>query len=142
MIDVNWLAVVVCGVAAMMLGMIWHSQALFGTMYMKAIGGDMNMPPEKMKEIQKKMWQLYITQFILSLLTAYVLFYYIVGAIDSISALSNALWIWLGFIMPTIAGQWMWSARPRNDAWTGFLISAGYSLALFVIFAVIIKAMM
>ncbi len=142
MLEVNWLAIIVCGVAAMVIGMIWHSQALFGHMYMKALGADMNMSPEKIKEIQKKMWSLYITQFVLVLLQAYVLFHYIVGAADVMTPVSNALWIWLGFVLPTVAGASMWSARPRKDAWTIFLISAGYNLALFIVFALIIGAWM
>lgn len=140
MIEVNWVAVLLCGVASMVLGMIWHSRALFGPTYMNAIGADPAMPAEKMREIQKKMWQLYVTQFVLVLLQAYVLWHYIVGAIDTMTPLSNATWIWLGFLLPTVAGQWMWSARPRKLAWQGFLISAGYNLVLFIVFALIIGA--
>ena len=133
---ISFWAVIVCAVAAMVLGMIWHSKALFGNKYMKALGADMNMSPEKMAEIQKKMWQLYIVQFLLVMLQAWVLAQFLwVGV-------ANALWIWVGFIMPTIAGATMWSARPRKDAWTIFLISAGYSLVLFIMFGLILKAWM
>lgn len=139
MIEVNWLAVILCGVAAMVVGMIWHGP-LFGRTYLLAIGGNPDMPKEEMAKIQKKMWQLYITQFLLVLLQVYVLWHYIVGAIDAMTPVSNAVWIWLGFLMPTVAGQWMWSARPRAWAWKGFLISAGYNLVLFIVFALIIGA--
>lgn len=142
MIEVNWLAILVCGVAAMVVGMVWHSRALFGNTYMKAIGADTNMSPEKMAEIQKKMWQLYILQFVLVVFQVYVLFHYVVGASDVMTPMSNAIWIWAGFVMPTVAGAWMWSARPRAWAWKGFWISAGYNLVLFLVFAVILKAMM
>ncbi len=123
----------------MILGFIWHGP-LFGKAYMRAAGIDANMSPEKMKEIQKKMWQLYISQFILVALEAYILWHYVLGSIDVMTPMSNAWWIWLGFVMPVIAGQWMWSARPRKLAWNGFLISAGYNLALLVIFVLIFKA--
>ncbi len=131
---ISFWAVIVCAIAAMVLGMVWHSKALFGSRYMKAIGADMNMPPEKMAEINKKMWQLYVTQFILAALQAWILANFLwIGV-------ANAIWIWAGFIMPTLAGQWMWSARPRKDAWTGFLISAGYNLVLFIAFGLILRA--
>lgn len=133
---VNFWAILVCAIAAMIIGALWHSKLLFGNLYMKAIGGDMNMPPEKMAEIQKKMWQLYMTQFILVLFQAWVLAYFLWVGVASV------LWIWAGFLMPTLAGQWMWSARPRKLAWTGFLISAGYNLALFVVFGLILQAWM
>lgn len=140
MIEVSWLAVLICAVAAMIIGMAWHSQALFGPTYMKAIGADPNMPAEKMREIQKKMWQLYITQFALVILQVYVLWHYIIGAVQTMTPISNVIWIWLGFVIPTLAGQWMWSARPRAWAWKGFLISAGYNLVLFIVFSLIINA--
>lgn len=142
MIEINWLAIVLCGIVAMIIGMLWHSKVLFGPTYMKAIGADPNMPKEKMAEIQKKMWQLYLAQFVLVLLQVWVLWYYIMGAIQVMSPISNAFWIWLGFVLPTLAGQWMWSARPRKWAWKGFLISAGYNLVLFIVFALILGAWM
>lgn len=139
--EINLLAVVVCGVVSLILGFLWYSQMLFGNIYMKSIGADMNMPAEKMKEIQKKMWQLYIAQFLLAAFQAFVLSHYISGWADG-TGLENALWIWAAFVMPTVAGAWMWSARPRRDAWNAFLISAGYQLVLFVLFGLILKAWM
>ena len=135
-------AIIVCAIAAMVVGMFWHSKLLFGPRYMKAIGADMNMSPEKMAAIQKKMWQLYILQFVLVLLEAWVLAQYLYGAADVMPLVCNGLWIWAGFVMPTVAGQWMWSARPRKEAWAGFLISAGYNLVLLVVFSLILRAWM
>lgn len=132
--------ILVCGIAAMAIGATWHGP-LFGKMYIRAIGGDPNMPPEKMKELQKKMWQLYILQFVLVVFEAWILSLYI-GSPLGVTPMSNAIWIWAGFVLPTLAGQWMWSARPRKLAWQGFFISAGYNLVLFIVFAIIIKAMM
>lgn len=139
--EINWLMIIICGVAAMVIGMIWHG-ALFGKMYMRAIGADMNMSPEKMAEIQKKMFPIYLMQFVLVVFQAWILSLYIGGSISVMTPMSNAIWIWAGFVLPTVAGQWMWSARPRKLAWQGFFISAGYNLVLFIVFAIIIKAMM
>ena len=129
------------GVASMVVGMIWHSKALFGPAYMKALGADMNMSPEKMAEIQKKMWQLYITQFLLAVFQFWVLSVFVVRTLE-VFPIATALWIWAGFLMPTVAGAAMWSARPKKDAWKIFLISAGYQLVLFLVFGFIIKAWM
>lgn len=138
--EINWLMILVCGVAAMVIGMIWHG-ALFGKMYMRAIGAK-DYTPEEMKEAQKKMMPAYLVQFVLVVFQAWILSLYIGGSISVISPMSNALWIWAGFVLPTVAGQWMWSARPRKLAWQGFFISAGYNFVLFAVFAIIIKAMM
>lgn len=140
MIEVNYLAVIICGVASMILGSIWYGKPLFGNAYMKAVRGSENISPEKMEEIQKKMWQLYLSQFILVLFQVWVLWYYIVPVIDTMSPISSAIWIWAGFIMPTLAQSWMWTNHPRRLAWKGFLISIGYNLVLFIVFALIIGA--
>lgn len=122
----------------MIIGIVWHSKTLFGDMYMKAIGANPNMSKEEMTKIQKRMWQLFLAQFILALFQAWVLGLYIKGAISLMMPISNAVWIWAGFVLPTIAGHWMWSARPRKLAWQGFLISLGYQLVIFVVFAIIL----
>lgn len=138
----SFLAILLCAIAAMILGTLWHSKALFGDRFMRAIGGDPNMPPEKMKEIQKKMWQIFLTQFLLSLFQVWILSKYLSSGAFAMSPLANAFWIWAGFIMPTIAGSAMWSARPRKMAWQIFLISAGYQLVLFLVFGIILKVWM
>lgn len=137
---INFVAVLLCAVASMVLGMLWHSKALFGPRYMQASGMDMNMPPEKMKEIQSRMWQYYITQFLLAVLTAFVLAY-VLTKFEGITAFVTALWIWIGFVIPTVGGACLWSARPRKDAWTVFFISAGYQFVLFAIYGAILGAM-
>ena len=135
--DINLLAVLVCGVVAMVIGSLWHSKLMFGNAFIKASGMDIGMTPEKMAEIQKKMWQLYVTQFILALLQAYVLVIYIVNW-NTISGVSNAFLIWLGFVMPVVAGNAMWSSRPRKDAWKVFFISMGYQFVFFIVFGFIL----
>ena len=134
----NVIAVLICAIGSMIIGTIWHSKALFGPAYMKALGADMNMPPEKMKEIQKKMWQIFLAQFILVNFQVWILWFYVIGPIQIMSPVVSTVWIWAGFIMPTIAGATMWSARPRKDAWKVFLISAGYQLVNFIMFGLVI----
>ena len=56
--EINLLAVLVCGIASMIVGSLWHSKFLFGDAFIKASGMDIGMTPEKMAEIQKKMWQI------------------------------------------------------------------------------------
>lgn len=135
--EINLLAVLVCAVAAMVIGSLWHSKLLFGDAFIKSSGMDIGMTPEKMAQIQKKMRQLYATQFLLALLQAYMLSLFINGGF-AIGGITNAFLIWLGFIMPTVAGACMWSSRPRSDAWKVFFISAGYQLVLFFAFGVIL----
>ncbi len=138
---INFLAVLLCGVVAMIVGMVWYSKMLFGNAFMRAIGSNPNMLPEEMRAIQKKMWQLHLTQFVLVLFQVWVLSLFVKGLPETpIIALS--LLIWAGFVMVTTAGNAMWSARPRKMAWHMFLISSGYQLVLFVLFGLILKSWM
>jgi hypothetical protein len=153
MIEVNWLAIIVCAVVGMGIGALWHSKMLFGNAFMEASGMDMNMPPEKMKEIQKGMWKYYLTQFILLLIQLYFLSIAILimswggrgGDVQESGVMTGvltALGVWLGFIIPSIGGQCLWSNRPRKMAWRLFFINAGYMLVSLLIFGAILGAWM
>lgn len=129
----------------MVLGMIWYGPLLFGKTWMKIIGVDpATMPPEKIKEMQKKAMLLYGLQFGITIISLYIFTYYTVlwqtmmGEMGAWSGIQNALWIWLGFIMPIQAGNAMWSGKPKNLAWIMFFTTAGYQLAAFIIFGAII----
>src|SRR4051812_25792081 len=100
---------------------------------MKIMGHDQSaMSEEQKKAMRKSAGPLYALQFVLSIVTLYVLAHY-TAAWQSMSTMKpmsvgliNALWIWLGFIMPTIAGAAMWSGKPKKMAWSMFWINAGY----------------
>lgn len=133
MIEVNYGIVVLCAVLAMVLGAIWYGP-LFGKKWMWLLATD----EVAKKEMQKSAGKLYFVQFLLVLLQVYVLFHYIKGAEDEMSAMSNVIWIWLGFIMPTLAATTLWNGESKEKAWTRFLIQAGYQLVTFLVFAYVI----
>lgn len=139
-IVINWWAIIVAAVASMILGSIWYGP-FFGKTWMKIMGTDPNLSPEQKKAMQKGVMPLYFLQFILSIVTLYILAHYIAGWQPKPGAwggIINGLWIWLGFIMPTIAGGAMWSGKPKNLAWSMFFINAGYNIVLYVIFGAIL----
>lgn len=119
----------------MVIGSVWYGP-LFGRKWMEING----LSPDdvaKREAMQKEAAPLYGVQFILSLLQAYILAHFI-GGWTEVSGVENALWIWLGFIMPTVAGLSMWNAKPTRVKWTLFLLSAGYQLVCFVTFGFIL----
>jgi hypothetical protein len=87
--------------------------------------------------MQKEATSLYAIQFILVLLQLYVLSHYIKGW--EVSGIENALWIWLGFVVPTLAAAAMWNNDPNRIKLARFGIQAGYQLVIFVIFGFIIS---
>src|SRR3989338_8243854 len=135
--EINYWAVLVCGVLAMVLGGVWYGP-MFGKKWMEIVCAD-KMDIERRKEMMKGVWKLYLTQFILTLFQVYVLAYYIAGWKEA-SGLENSLWIWAAFIMPTVAGASMWNNDSAKISWARFLIQGGYPLVLFVMFGLILGA--
>lgn len=137
MIEINYLAVLACAVISMIVGSIWYGP-IFGKKWMEIIGID-KLDEIQKKEMQKSAMPLYGVQFVLSILQAYILAYYIgIGSWIEISGVANALFIWLAFVMPTIAGSVMWTNNTSKIKWAQFLVQAGYQLVLFIIFGLVL----
>lgn len=133
--DVNYVAIVLLAVGAMVIGAIWYGP-LFGKAWMRVLGAD-PADEAKRKEMQKSAGPLYLIQFVLVLFQVYVLAHYIRGW-EEASGVVNALWIWAAFVMPTIAACSMWTNDPKRVVWTRFFIQSGYFLVLFVLFGYVL----
>lgn len=134
--DINYWAVLSCALLSMVLGFVWYGP-LFGRKWMEIN----ELSPDdlaKREAMQKAAGPLYVVQFALSLLQIYILAHFVKGWSD-VSGIESALWLWLGFIMPTIAGLAMWNAKPMKVRWALFLISSGYQLLSFVSFGFILS---
>lgn len=134
--EISLLAVGICAVLSMVVGAIWYGP-LFGKKWMEIVG----VKPEdieRRKEMQKSAGPLYVIQFLLTLMQVYILAYF-VNAWTYAPAVRTALFIWLGFVMPTIAGSSMWTNDSRRIVWARFLIQSGYQLILFIIFGAVLS---
>lgn len=134
----NYLAVLVCGVAAMIIGSIWHGP-LFGKAQMEVMGAD-NCTPEQKEAMKKVMWGMYLVQFILALITAWALDMVILHWAGAASAVKIAIFAWFGFTVTTLAGGALWSGKSKKLSWKMFLIGAGGSLITFIVYALILGA--
>lgn len=135
---INYLAVLVCGIVAMVVGFVWYGP-LFGKAWMQIMGAE-NMTSEQKETMKSNMWAMYALQFVLSLLTAGVLAYHISQWTGDTTALGIALCTWFGFVMTTTAGASLWSGKPKKIAWKMFFISAGAQLVTFIVFGLILGA--
>ena len=134
--DINYWAVLSCALLSLVLGFVWYGP-LFGRKWIEIN----ELSPDdlaKREAMQKEVGPLYAVQFILSLLQIYILAHFVQGW-SEVSGVESAAWIWLGFVMPTIAGLAMWNAKPAKVKWTLFLISSGYQLLSFVSFGFILS---
>lgn len=134
MIGINYWAVLVCGVLAMILGAIWYGP-IFGRKWMEICGAT-EMDMAKRKEMQRRAMPLYFVQFALVLIQLFILAHLTGGTVKS--GILSALLVWAGFVMPTIAACSMWTNEPRKAAWARFLIQSGYQLLCFVVFGIIL----
>lgn len=140
-VNVNYAAVVLCGVLSMVVGFIWYGP-FFGRKWMEIVGANPKDMAER-KKMQKAAGPMYFVQFLLSLFQVYVLARYIDmlhNQLVNVNPVENALWIWAAFVMPVVAGNAMWNNDSSKISWARFLIQAGYQLTLFVMFAVILSA--
>lgn len=133
--EVNYVVIIGGAVLSMIVGSIWYGP-LFGKKWME-ICGVSDADVEKRKQMQKEAMPLYGIQFVLALLQLYILAHFVKGWED-VSGIESALWIWLGFVMPTIAGSAMWNNDSATIKWARFLIQSGYQLVIFLLYGYIL----
>lgn len=107
-IVVNMWAVLAAAVSYMIIGSLWYGP-LFGKQWMSLVG----LTPESMKTMPLKAWQAMIGGFITAFLFAFVLAHVAVmfAAVDAMGALQLGFWMWLGFVVTTQAGSFLWEGK-------------------------------
>jgi hypothetical protein len=135
-VEVNYLAVLVAGIASMVVGYAWYSPVLFGNAWMKATG----RTTESMKDEKSQLGKIYSISFILSLLTAYVLTHVMVFSENFFhyslltTGITSAIWMWLGFVMPVQATDVLFGGK----SFKLFAINTGYQLASLIAMGIVI----
>ncbi len=138
--EVNWLAILVAGVASMVLGFLWYGP-LFGKTWASMMGWD-KMDPARVDEMKKGATKGYVVTFIGSLVMAYVLSHVIsfsesFGNAPGVSTgLITGFWMWLGFVAPVTLGGVIWDGKPLK-LW---VLNNGYNLAHLLIIGAILAA--
>lgn len=133
--EIQYITVLAAAILSMIVGGLWYGP-LFGKLWMRVIGAT-ELDEIARKEMQKKAMPLYGVQFLLTLLQVYILAHFINGWTNA-TGIETALWIYVGFIIPTVAASAMWNNDSTKVAWARFLIQAGYYLVLFVLFGAIL----
>jgi hypothetical protein len=138
-IEINYLAVLLAGVAFMIVGFLWYSPALFGNKWASLKG----YTPESLKEAQASMGKYYALSFVLGLLTAYMLAHVMVLSESFFdnpmvqTGLTTAFFMWLGFVMPVQATTQIFGEKN----WKLFAIDTGYQLAGLLVMSLVIGLM-
>lgn len=140
--EINYWAVLVAGIAAMVIGGIWYGP-LFGKLWMEGMGWDPN-DKARMEKMKKAAGPAYAQMFILALVQAFV-FAHVLWAFDiavseKMSALSaglqGGLWMWLGFVLPVKYGDKLWNGKKFKYV----AVDLGYYLVLLMVMGIIISS--
>ncbi len=132
---INYMAVIAGAIASMVIGSVWYGP-LFGKQWMEIIGVDQS-DAEAVKKMQKSAGLLYAVQFILTLFQVLVLAHLIADT-TRVNGVERSLWIWAGFIIPTLAGALMWTNEPGRKKWSRMIIQGGYQLIIFIVFGLLL----
>ena len=113
MVEINYIAVLLAALAAMVVGSVWYTPAVFGKAWMRLA----NIKPNQ-KINGTQMAKLYGVAFVGVLVTAYVLAHVaylsnqFFGSTFMQDALTTGFWLWLGFIAARMLMHDMFEGRP------------------------------
>ena len=123
--SVSPLAVFLCAIAAMALGMFWYSPAGFGKQWMKLVG--LTEADCKDTNMGFAMLQGFVSNLIYATFLGWLLL--ALGIIELSHAIGLGVLIWVGLIFPAEWSGMIWEQRPFKL----FLINGGYTLVFLVI---------
>lgn len=132
----NYVAVLLAAVGAMVVGFVYYSPYVLGKPWMKLMG----LTSESMKAAQKEMMKTYGVSFVLALVTAYVLYHIMALSLaffnysPVMTGFTSGFWVWLGFVMPVQATEVLFSKKPVKL----FGINTGYQLVSLLVMGVVI----
>ena len=135
MFEVTFLPILVCGIANVILGMVWYNRKVFGTAWMAHVG----MTPEMAERGKKRMPLMALISLLAAMVVAYVMDYFGIawGVFDWIGAIELGFWCWVGFVAPTMLGMVLWEMKPVKY----YAIVSGYWLVSFIMMAIILVLM-
>ena len=123
-VDVNYWAVLVSAIVAMVIGAIWYSPMLFAKAWMEDTGKK-NMDPNQGATAG------YVAAFVGNLVMAYIMTHFIsyANATTVSMGLMTGFWIWLGFVATGTMMNYIFEGRP----WRLFWINTGMQLVILAV---------
>ena len=129
-VTINYLAVLVCGIAAMVVGAVWYGP-VFGKAWMAEVG----KTEEELKEgfnPAKTYGLAFVGHLLGALVTAYLIS--LTGAGNLMEGIRIALAAWFGYTGGVIFVNGMF----HGDSFRLMLINSFYHLTVFIVYAVIL----
>src|SRR5258707_12454804 len=113
--QLNWLAILVAGISAMVVGFLWYSPLLFAKPWMREMGYDPN-DKARMEEMKKSAGPAYGGSFVASLLSAFTLALILHGlrTEDLHTGVMLGVHVWLGFVATVQFTGRLFAKQGRN----------------------------
>lgn len=130
-------AVLAAAVLGFLVGWLWYSPVLFGTVWMKAMGVKKGTASKSQKKgMMKSMFWAFIAQIIVASVLGMVIS--AMGGLGALDGMAIAFWMWLGFVAPIMIGGVLWEGK----SFTVYLISALHWLVVLVVQAAVLGTWM
>lgn len=123
--DVNIMAVAAATAVMFAVGAFWY-MVPFGKLWGQ-IHGFEKLSEKKRKEMQASMGPWYGVQLLVTIVSAWVLAV-LIGLLPDESPYFVATLVWLGFVMPTTAGNMIFGGSPEGYVWHKIAISSSEAL--------------
>ena len=132
MLDVTFFPILIASVANMIIGFVWYSPYVFGSVWMRLSG----VTPEMVESGRRRMPMVLFVAFLAGVVMAYVMNYFGRAwfVTDTIGALELAFWLWIGFVAPVMLGTVLWEQK----SFMLYLINAAYWLFAMVVMALVL----
>jgi hypothetical protein len=129
MLDPTLGAIIASGFAAVLIGMFWYHPKLFGGVWARLSG----ITPEMQERAKRRMPLTVFFGLLAAMLVAYVMTYVSAawGFYNWQGALQLGIWLWLGFVAPTMLWTVLWDQKPFRL----YLINVFYWLVTFIVIA-------
>lgn len=124
--ELNYVAIVIATVLQFIVGAVWY-MPIFGKVWGTIHGFD-RLAPEEQTNAQKGMGPYLVLQFVVTLVTTYVLALFVSELSSEWHAFGAAGFLWLGFVAPTQASAVMFGGTPKEWMCKKFAIMASGSL--------------
>lgn len=134
--EINLLAVLAATAAMFATGAVWY-MAFFSKQWGE-IHGFEKLSKKEQQEMQAKMGPYYGAQIVVTFVSAWMLAFFL-GAVSSLEWYVVALYLWLGFIVPTEVSSVIFGGTEGRWILSKIVISIGGSLATTLVGAWVIS---
>ena len=135
--EINWVAVLAATAVMFAVGAFWYMLP-FAKIWVKIHGFD-KLSKKEQQEMQAKMGPWYGAQLVFTVISSTVLTGMLIQ-MPTVSPYKIVFMTWLGFALPTTAGNMIFGGSPEGYVWHKIVISSGEILVRLMVAAWVINA--